>query len=40
MFDRLVEVIVEKLYEDVCKKFWGYVFDENLSVKDLYNEKY
>ena len=38
--DRLAEATAEKLHEDVRKKLWGYAPDENLSVKDLHNEKY
>ena len=38
--DRLAEATAEKLHEDVRKKLWGYTPDENLSVKDLHNEKY
>ena len=38
--DRLAEATAEKLHEDVRKKLWGYATDENLSIKDLHNEKY
>lgn len=38
--DRLAEATAEKLHEDVRKRIWGYAPDENLSVKDLHNEKY
>lgn len=38
--DRLAEATAEKLHEDVRKRIWGYAPEENLSVKDLHNEKY
>lgn len=38
--DRLAEATAEKLHEDVRKKTWGYAPNENLSVKDLHNERY
>lgn len=38
--DRLAEATAEKLHEDVRKKIWGYAPNENLSIKDLHNEKY
>lgn len=38
--DRLAEATAEKLHEDVRKTIWGYAPDENLSVKDLHNERY
>lgn len=38
--DRLAEATAEKLHEEVRKKLWGYAPDENLSIKDLHNEKY
>lgn len=38
--DRLAEATAEKLHEEVRRKIWGYAPDENLSVKELHNEKY
>ncbi len=38
--DRLAEAAAEKLHEEVRKKIWGYAPEENLSVKDLHNERY
>lgn len=38
--DRLAEATAEKLHEDIRKTTWGYAPNENLSVKDLHNEKY
>lgn len=38
--DRLAEATAEKLHEYVRQVAWGYVPDEQLSVKDLHNEKY
>lgn len=38
--DRLAEACAEYLHERVRKELWGYVPDENLSVKDLLSVKY
>lgn len=38
--ERLAEAAVEKIHETIRKSVWGYAPDENLSVKELLNEKY
>jgi len=38
--DRLAEAFTELLHLDIRKKYWGYVPDENLSLEDLFLEKY
>lgn len=38
--DRLAEATAEKLHENIRKTTWGYASTENLSIKDLHNEKY
>lgn len=38
--DRLAEATAEKLHEEVRKQIWGYAPDEQLSIKDLHNERY
>lgn len=38
--ERLAEAAAEKIHETIRKSVWGYAPDENLSVKDLHNEKY
>jgi 5-methyltetrahydrofolate--homocysteine methyltransferase len=38
--DRLAEAFTELIHEKVRKNFWGYKPDENLSVNDLFLEKY
>jgi len=38
--DRLVESLTEYLHEKVRKEIWGYAKDENLTVKELIEEKY
>ena len=38
--DRLAEATAERVHEEARKKLWGYAPDENLSIKDLHNEKY
>ena len=38
--DRLAEATAERLHKDVRTTYWGYAPDENLSVEDLFNEKY
>lgn len=40
LFDCLVEVVIEKMYEYVCKEVWGYVKDENFFIFDFFVEKY
>lgn len=38
--ERLAEAAAEKIHETIRKSVWGYAPDENLSVKELLNEKY
>jgi 5-methyltetrahydrofolate--homocysteine methyltransferase len=38
--DRLAEAFTELIHEKVRKNFWGYDSDEDLSVNDLFLEKY
>ena len=38
--DRLAEATAEKVHEYVRKELWGYAKEENLSPKELLNEKY
>ena len=38
--ERLAEAAAEKIHETIRKSVWGYATDENLSVKELLNEKY
>ena len=38
--DRLAEAATEKMHEQVRKEFWGYAKEENLTIDDLFNEKY
>ncbi len=38
--DRLAEATAEKLHETIRRKDWGYAKEEDLSIKDLFNEKY
>lgn len=38
--DRLAEATAEKFHEDVRKKYWGYTADEQLTIKDLFAERY
>lgn len=38
--DRLAEAATEKMHEDVRKTYWGYAADENLSIKELLNERF
>lgn len=38
--DRLAEASAEKLHEDIRKTYWGYVKDENISKKELFQGKY
>ena len=38
--ERLAEAAAEKIHETIRKSVWGYASDENLSVKELLNEKY
>lgn len=38
--DRLAEASVEKMHEEVRKKYWGYAPDEQLSIKELLVEHY
>lgn len=38
--ERLAEAAAEKIHETIRKSVWGYAPDENLSIKDLLNEKY
>lgn len=40
LVDCLVEVMVECMYEWVCKEYWGYVVDEVFSNVELIKEKY
>ena len=38
--DRLAEATAEKAHEEVRKKIWGYAPDEDLTIKQLHQEKY
>lgn len=38
--ERLAEAAAEKIHETIRKSVWGYAPDENLSVKELLDEKY
>ena len=38
--DRLAEATAEKIHEDVRKKYWGYAPDEQLTLMDIFAEKY
>jgi len=38
--DRLAEAFAELLHEYVRKEYWGYAYDEKLSVEDLVKEQY
>lgn len=38
--ERLAEAAAEKIHETIRKSVWGYAPDENLSIKELLNEKY
>jgi len=38
--DRLAEAFAELLHERTRKEFWGYATDENLTSKELVEEKY
>ena len=38
--DRLAEATAEKLHEEVRKEIWGYAPDENLTIKQLHQEKF
>ena len=38
--DRLAEATAEKIHEDVRKKYWGYAPDEQLTLMEIFAEKY
>ena len=38
--ERLAEAAAEKIHETIRKSVWGYAPDENLSIKELLDEKY
>lgn len=38
--DRLAEATAEKFHEDVRRKYWGYAPKEQLTLKELFAEKY
>ena len=38
--DRLAEATAEKAHEEVRKEIWGYAPDEDLTIKQLHQEKY
>ena len=38
--DRLAEATAEKTHEEVRKEIWGYALDEDLTIKQLHQEKY
>ncbi len=38
--DRLAEALTELIHLKIRKQYWGYAPDENLSIKDLFLEKY
>lgn len=38
--DRLAEDTAEKIHEDVRKKYWGYAPDEQLTLMEIFAEKY
>ncbi|ERJ75201.1 5-methyltetrahydrofolate--homocysteine methyltransferase [Prevotella melaninogenica] len=38
--DRLAEATAEKIHEDVRKKYWGYAPDEQLTLMEIFTEKY
>lgn len=38
--DRLAEATAEKAHEEVRKEIWGYALDEDLTIKQLHQEKY
>ena len=38
--ERLAEATAERMHEEVRKNFWGYAFDENLTIPELHNEDF
>lgn len=38
--DRLAEAFTEVLHEKIRKEYWGYAQDENMSIEDMFFEKY
>ena len=38
--DRLAEATTEKMHEEVRKRYWGYAKDEQLSIRQLFNEEF
>ena len=38
--DRLAEATAEKMHEEVRKHYWGYAKDENLTIRELHEERF
>lgn len=38
--DRLAEATAERMHEEVRKRLWGYVPDEQLTIEELFQERY
>ena len=38
--DRLAEATAERMHEEVRKNLWGYASDEQLSIEEMFQEKY
>lgn len=38
--DRLAEATAERMHEEVRKRLWGYAADEQISVEEMFQEKY